>query len=166
MNFLQTAVAAGIVVPGAVAAGMLLMPSEEDLRARAAEQARIAAAEKFENEEKSHLFVLQPFYISGGVYIVELEARGAQGQSVLCSNLPLLHDAVVTALYGKTRSMSAKDLQNTLKHYGEGIRAQVNSAFEHPMLKRVILTYSDLRSFNGNYHRKKSGLARRCIAAG
>ena len=85
---------------------------------------------------------------------------------MLCSNLPLLHDAVVTALYGKTRSMSANDLQETLKSYGEGIRAQVNSAFKHPMLKRVILSYSDLRTFNSDYHRKKSGLARRCVAAG
>lgn len=166
MNFLQTAVAAGIVIPGAVAAGVMLLPSEEDLRARAEENARIAAAEKFVNEEKSHLFVLQPFYISGGVYIVELEARGAQGQSVLCSNLPLLHDAVVTALYGKTGSLSAKDLQETLRRYGEGIRAQVNSAFHRPMLKRVVLTWSDLRTFNADWQRKKSGLARRCVAAG
>jgi hypothetical protein len=165
MNFLQTALAAGVVIPGVVATSMFLVPTEEDRQAQAAEHARIAAIEKYRNEEESHLFVLQPFYISGGVFIVELEARGAKGQSVLCGNLPLLHDAVVTALYGKTASLSTKRIQETLAQYGEGIRRQVNGAFERPMLKRVVLSYSDLRTFNANYARKKTGSAKRCVAA-
>lgn len=165
MNFLQTALAAGVVIPGVVATGILLGPSEEDRRAQAAEQARIAAIEKYRNEEESHLFVLQPFYISGGVFVVELEARGAKGQSVLCGNLPLLHDAVVTALYGKTTSLTTERIQEKLAQYGEGIRRQVNGAFERPMLKRVVLTYSDLHTFNANYARKKTGSAKRCVAA-
>lgn len=165
MNFLQMAVASGVVIPGVVAAGMFLVPTEEDRQAQAAEKARAAAIEKYHNEEESHLFVLQPFYISGGVFIVELEARGAKGQTVLCGNLPLLHDAVVTALYGKTKSLTTKRIQETLAQYGEGIRRQVNGAFERPMLKRVVLTYSDLRTFNANYARKKTGSAKRCVAS-
>lgn len=165
MNFLHTAIAAGVVIPGVVAAGLFVLPNEEERRAQAAEAARVATIEKYHNEEESHLFVLQPFYISGGVFIVEMEARGAQGQSTLCSNLPLLHDAVVTALYGKTARLTTEDIRHRLPQYGEGIRLQVNDAFDRPMLKRVVLTYSDLATFNANYRRKKSGTAKRCVAA-
>ena len=165
MNFLHTALAAGVVIPGVVAAGLYALPNEDQRRARAEQAAKVAAIEKYRKEEESHLFVLQPFYISGGVFIVELEARGALGQTILCGNLPLLHDAVVTALYGKTRSLTTKGVQQKLAQYGEGIRRQVNSAFDRPMLKRVVLTYSDLATFNANYQRKKSGSAKRCVAA-
>jgi hypothetical protein len=165
MNVIQTAIAATVVIPGVVMTGMLVMPSKEDRKAQAAQQAEIAAAEKFRNEEESQPFVLQPFYISDGVFIVELEARGARGQSELCGNLPLVHDAVVTALYGKTGSLSAETIQKRLEQYGDGIRRQINDAFERPLLKSVVVNYSDLQTFNANYRRKKGGVAARCVSA-
>lgn len=174
MNEVHLTVAAAVVIPSVIAAGIFIMPSEEDRQAKQV-QTNLENLKKnkesktagiFSNDDdKMHLVVLQPFVVSGGVFTVHLEAIGDDSRSALCTNLPIVHDAVLTELHHAIEDPAMQPPGENLKLYADAVRHQINEAFDKKVVTTVVLAYADVQSFNANAYRMQTGSSKRCITS-
>lgn len=175
MNEVQYTIAAAVIIPGVVAAGVFFMPSKEER-----EQQRINAhLEKLtkqketetaglfskDKDEETRLVVLQPFVIMGGVFSVHLEAIGDDSRTALCTNLPVVHDAVLTELHLSSEDPDMQPTAEKLKDYADALRRQINDTFGRNVVSAVILAYADMKTFNANYRRMQTGSSKRCVTS-
>ena len=94
-----------------------------------------------------------------------LEAKGDDSRSALCTNLPIVHDAVLTELHHASEDPDMQPPGNKLKDYADAVRRQVNEAFDRAVVSTVVLAYADLQTFNANYRRMKTGSSKRCTTS-
>lgn len=174
MNEVHVTIAAAIIIPGTIAAGVFIMPTEEDRRAKkiAAQQEQLRIQKEKEvaglfsrEDNEIHTVVLQPFVVMGGVFTVHLEAKGDENRSALCTNLPIVHDAVLTELHHASEDPDMQPPVKKLKHYADAVRRQVNEAFDSAVVSAVVLAYADLQTFNANYRRMQTGSSKRCTTS-
>ena len=175
MNEAQYTIAAAVIIPGVVAAGIFIMPSKEEREAQRInahleklqkkKEAKVAGLFSKDKDDAIHLVVLQPFVIMGGVFSVHLEALGDEGRSVLCTNLPIVHDAVLTELHHSSEDPAMQPPGEHLKVYANALRRQLNDTFGQNVVSTVILAYADRETFNANYRRMQTGSSKRCVAS-
>ena len=127
-------------VPAIIAATIVVMPSEKDRMATVALADKEAALHRQIEEEVPQRFVLQPFYVPGGALIVEVEAKGMKGLSTLCSNLPIVHDAIISQLDADHR-LYDKDAKGEYKPEGEKFRRAINAGFTKSYVLGVDVKY-------------------------
>ena len=173
MNEVHYTIAAAVIIPGVVAAGIFIMPNKEERQARRVEEhieqlkkqnvAEVAGLFSKDKEDEMRVVVLQPFVVMGGVFSVHLEAIGDEGRSLLCTNLPIVHDAVLTELNDSIEDPALLPPGKHLKVYAEAVRQRINDAFGDKVVSAVILAYADLQTFNSNYRRMQTGLSTRCV---
>lgn len=140
MNSVQFTVAAGILVPAAIAGTIVLLPSEKDRMATSALAQREAALQRQVEEEAPQRFVLQPFYVPGGALIVEVEAKGMKGLSAVCSNLPIVHDAIISQL-DRDKRLYEKGDGREYRPDGEVFRRAINGGLARAPVLGVDVTY-------------------------
>jgi hypothetical protein len=161
MNSVQYTLAAGIVVPAVIAATIILMPSEKDRMAAVTLAEKEAAMQREAEEQHPQRFVLQPFYVPGGALIVEVEAKGMKGLSALCSNLPIVHDAIISQLDADRRLFS-QGAGGAYRPDGEKFRRAINAGFSQPHVLGIEVTYQpDTAVMLAG--RRKVGSSTRCL---
>jgi hypothetical protein len=153
-------VAAGIGVPALIAASMVLLPSEEDRMAAVALENQEAALQRKADEEAPQHFVLQPFYVPGGALIVEVTAKGLNGLSSVCSNLPIVHDAVITQLDADGRLYGGND---DYTPDSRKFRQAINSSFRKRPVLDVDVTYQPDTAV-ALAGKRKVGTSTRCLS--
>lgn len=173
VNEVHYTIAASVIIPSVVAAGIFIMPNKEERQAKRVDahleklknqsESEVAGLFFDDKDEEIRLVVLQPFVIMGGVFSVHLEAIGDNGRSVLCTNLPVVHDAVLTELHNSVEDPAMRPPKNHLKDYADAVRRQINDAFGQNVVSAVILAYADMQTFNSNYRRMQTGLSDRCV---
>ena len=72
---------------------------------------------------------------------------GENGRSALCSNLPLLHDAVVGELYRNARGLATDGQGPNLSLYAKNLVATINEVFGQQFVNRVKLSFADRKNF-------------------
>jgi len=161
MNSVQFTLAAGILIPAAIAGTIVLLPSEKDRMASVALAERDAALQRQVEEEAPQRFVLQPFYVPGGALIVEVEAKGMKGLSAVCSNLPIVHDAVISQL-DRERRLYDRSNSGGYRPDGEQFRRAINAGFSKPHVLGVDVTFQpDTAVMLAG--KRKIGSATRCL---
>jgi len=140
MNSVQFTLAAGILVPAAIAETIVLLPSEKDRMAAVALADRDAALQRQVEEEAPQRFVLQPFYVPGGALIVEVAAKGTRGLTAVCSNLPVVHDAIISQL-DRDRRLYDGDKSSAYRPDGEEFRRAINAGLSKSPVLGVDVTY-------------------------
>lgn len=173
MNEVHYTIAAAVIIPGVVAAGIFIMPSKEERQTQRIEdhieqlkkqsETKVAGLFSRDREDEIRVVVLQPFVVMGGVFSVHLEAIGDEGRSALCTNLPIVHDAVLTELHNSIEDPAMLPPGEHLKVYANALRARINDEFGEKVVSAVILAYADLQTFNQNYRRMQTGLSNRCV---
>lgn len=176
VNEVQYTIAAAVIIPSIVAAGVFVMPSNEERQERrieahledlrnkkASKEKKVAGLFSDGKDEQTHLVVLQPFVMMGGVFSVHLEATGDGSRNALCTNLPIVHDAVLTELHNSSEDPEMLPPGKHLKQYADLVRQQVNDAFGQTVVSTVILAYADMNTSNANYKRMQTGSSKRCV---
>ena len=162
MNAAHLTIAAGILIPSALATGVVMMPSPSERQASRFREERQAAIQRKAEEETPQRFVLQPFYVPGGAFIVQIEAKGMTGLSQLCSNLPILHDAIITELDANSL-LFTKNAGARFKPDPDAFRKAINAGFRRPYVLNVDVKYeadTEVRLAG----KRKVGSATRCTA--
>jgi len=175
VNEVHYTIAAAIIIPGVVAAGIFIMPSSEERQEQRIKahleglqkkkEAEVAGLFSDDKEEDVQLVVLQPFVVMGGVFSVHLEATGSDSRSALCTNLPVVHDAVLTELHSTVEDPAMRPPGQHLKVYADAVRQHINDTFGRIVVSTVILAYSDVKSFDANYRRMQTGSSKRCVTS-
>jgi hypothetical protein len=175
VNEVQYTVAAAVIIPGVVAAGIFIMPSKGEREARRINdhleklqnqnEQDVAGLFSKDKEVETRLVVLQPFVILGGVFSVHLEATGDDSRSMLCTSLPVVHDAVLTELHNASEDPDMQPPGENLKVYADALRRQINDTFGQNLVSAVILAYADMKTFNANYRRMQTGSSKRCVTS-
>ena len=175
MKEVNYTIAAAVVIPGVVATGVFIMPSDEDRQQqriqaqiqKQGEKKETALAGLFsgKKDEKTQLVVLQPFVVMNGVFSVHLEATGDGSRNTLCTSLPVVHDAVLTELHNTSEDPAMLPPDKHLKVYADAVRLNINEAFGDNIVSAVILAYADMKTFNANYRRMKTGSSKRCVSS-
>lgn len=163
MNSVHITVAAGIGIPAVVAASIVLMPSEQDRMDAAALNNQQAAIQRQVDEEAPQHFVLQPFYVPGGALIVEVTAKGMTGLSSLCSNLPIVHDAVISQLDADGRLYGEGSGKNSYNPDSRKFRQTINASFRKGHVLDVDVTYQP-DSAVALAGKRKVGTSTRCLS--
>jgi hypothetical protein len=178
VNEVHYTIAAAVVIPGIIATGIFIMPTNEERQARRvndrleelqkqkeAKESEVAGLFSNDKDEETELVVLQPFVVRGGVFSVHLEATGGDSRSALCTSLPIVHDAVLTELHHSIEDPAMMPPGKHLKDYADALRQQINDAFGRIVVSAVILAYADMNTFNANYRRMQTGSSKRCVAS-
>ena len=175
MNEVHYTIAAAVIIPGVVAAGVFIMPTEEERQVqrisahlenqKKKKEAEVAGLFSNDKDEEIRLVVLQPFVVMDGVFSVHLEAIGDDGRTVLCTNLPIVHDAVLTELHNSAEDPAMQPPGRHLKDYADAVRRQINDAFGQTVVSSVILAFADMKTFNANYKRMQTGSSKRCVTS-
>ena len=175
MNEVHYTIAAAVIIPGVVAAGVFVMPTKEELQARRIsaplekkknmKEAVVAGIFSDDKDAQIRLVVLQPFIVMGGVFSVHVEAIGDDGRSALCNNLPIVHDAVLTELHNSSEDSTMQPPGKHLKVYADAVRQQINDAFGQKVASAVILAYADMKTFNADHQRMQTGSPKRCVTS-
>ena len=173
MNEVKYTIAAAVIIPSIVAAGYFIMPSKEERQEqrinahlqelkdkKAAERAGLTSKK---NDDETHLVVLQPFVIMDGVFSVHLEATGDGSRNALCTNLPIVHDAVLTELHNSSEDPEMQPPGKNLKPYADAVRQHINDTFGQIVVSTVVLSYADMNTLNANYRRMQTGSSKRCV---
>ena len=176
MNEVNYTIAAAIIIPGVVAAGVFIMPSSEEREQRRieahleklqhkkkAKEETVAGLFSDDKDEETQLVVLQPFVVMDGVFSVHLEATGDGSRNALCTSLPIVHDAVLTELHHTSEDPEMQPPGRHLKSYADAVRKHINDTFGQIVVSTVILAYADLQTFNANYRRMQTGSSKRCV---
>jgi hypothetical protein len=173
VNEVRYTIAASIIIPGVIAAGVFLMPSSEERQERNIQEhlekqrnkqaAKASGLFSKGKDDTNNLVVLQPFIIMDGVFSVHLEATGDGSRNILCTNLPVVHDAVLTELHGASEDPAMQPPGNFLKDFADAVRSNINETFGQTVVATVILAYADMNAFNANYKRMQTGSSTRCV---
>ncbi len=175
MNEVHYTIAAAVIIPGVVASGVFIMPTKEERQAQRInahleklqkkKESVVAGLFSKDKDEEIRLVVLQPFVVMDGVFSVHLEATGDDGRSALCTNLPIVHDAVLTELYNSSEDPTLQPPGKNLKVYADAVRRQINDTFGRTVVSAVILAYADMQTFNANHRRMQTGSSKRCVTS-
>ena len=175
MNEVHYTIAAAVIIPGVIAAGVFIMPTKEEREAQRINAhleklqkkkgSEVAGLNSEDKDDVTRLVVLQPFVVLGGVFSVHLEALGDNGRNALCTNLPIVHDAVLTELHNSSEDPAMQPPAENLKGYADAVRRQINDTFGQTVVSTVILAYADMQTFDANYRRMQTGSPKRCITS-
>ena len=174
MHEVHYTIAAAVIIPSVVAAGVFIMPTKEERheqrinahleKLHEKKETKVAGLFSGDKDKGTHLVVLQPFVVMDGVFTVHLQATGYESRSALCTNLPIVHDAVLTELHNSREDPAMQPPGQNLKMYADALRRHINDTFDQTVVSAVVLAYADMKTFNANFRRMQTGSSKRCVA--